>query len=1092
MVQRTKKKAPPLRCTSCNAVVSTTQRFCSSCGAAVLPVAAVPAAAPPVAVGAGPSLQVGTQRADALEEQRKIVTVLFADLSGSTPLGEKLDPEELRSILGGYFRQLAREIQRFGGTVDKYIGDAVMAVFGAPVSHDDDPERAVHAALAMLGAIQAENEALERKYGVRLSLRIGVNTGEVVAGLLAGDVQGAYTVVGDAVNTAQRFESVAPLNTVLVSESTYRLARRAFLFETLPPVTLKGKSEPVPAYRAIARERRAAPREGPSIVGRGPELNALHDRYREAIAGSAPVVHLHGDAGIGKTRLVQQFLSGHGSDVARLRGRCTSYETGTPYALVADVIRRAFRIAVADDEPTARAALQPGLQELASGMEEGALALMLEVLGYGARSSLGPEQKRGVIVSFLRSLLRHRGAAKPVILEAEDIQWIDTASAAVIADLATTAPPLPALLITTARDATSSTWPATMLAVGPLDVAGAGELVDRLVGDALGPDVRALIVERTGGNPFFIEEVVRAMQSARATTVPATIQDALEARLDGLDPATRSVAQRASVIGRTFWLRVLARIAPEDQLGPGLATLERETFIAPRESTPERTYQFRQSLLQEVAYHTQLLTHRRRIHAAVGRTIEELFADRLDEFVDVLALHYGRSDDHERARTYLLRAGLRAQRLFAKDEALAYLRTAIERSEDDATTRTAANEAIGDVQRLAGAYADALEAYGAATTDVAASDTAAHARLRRKIGVIHILRGDLPAALATFEAALAELPPEAGGERAHVLIETGQIRWREGRFEDAIALLEAAVGQALGAGDDGARADALKQLGTVHVVRGDKVQGLVHYRGSLELYETLGDLVGQGNVLNNMGLAHQRLGQYDDALAAHAKALAIRERIGDVLGAAQSRNNRAEIYRARGQLDQAEADYRTALDLWQTIGYASVGLARSSLGITAVEKGDPVGAREHLFQALRELERAGNKTYLLDTQRHLARAHLPDDPAAALEWARRSLEAARELGSREREGLALQALGVVLEARGEVSDAIAALESAREILQATGERHELARTLVPLSRLYRVSDDGPRRAEADGLLAEARAIFSELGAALDLHKLSDP
>src|SRR5260221_3706256 len=230
-------------CANCGSTIRAKDRFCPSCGT---PIAAAQAPAPAApAARTGASLKVAAETSDALLEQRKVVTILFADLSGSTPLAEKLDPEELRGILGSYFGALARQIQRYEGTIDKYIGDAVMAVFGAPISHEDDAERAIHAALAMQASIVRLNDDLDRKYGVRLSLRIGVNTGEVVAGLLANDVQRAYTVVGDAVNTAQRLESAAPLGQVLVSETTRRLAMHRFEFEKREPITLKGKSEPV-------------------------------------------------------------------------------------------------------------------------------------------------------------------------------------------------------------------------------------------------------------------------------------------------------------------------------------------------------------------------------------------------------------------------------------------------------------------------------------------------------------------------------------------------------------------------------------------------------------------------------------------------------------------------------------------------------------------------------------------------------------------------------------------------------------------------------------------------------------------------------
>src|SRR4030088_1184062 len=297
---------PKARCANCGAPVRAKDRFCPTCGQ---PIAAAQLNAGSASLQVARSASGSKEQKALLLEQRKVVTILYADLSGSTPLAEKLDPEELRSILGSYFGALARQIQRYEGTIDKYIGDAVMAVFGAPISHEDDAERAVHAGLAMQASIVRLNDDLDRKYGVRLSLRIGVNTGEVVAGLLAGDVQRAYTVVGDAVNTAQRLESAAPLGQVLVSETTRRLAMHRFEFEKREPIPLKGKSEPVITYRVIRVLDMTVEPDATPFVGRMAELARLGAALGEARAGRGQVVAIVGEPGVGKSRLVAEFRS---------------------------------------------------------------------------------------------------------------------------------------------------------------------------------------------------------------------------------------------------------------------------------------------------------------------------------------------------------------------------------------------------------------------------------------------------------------------------------------------------------------------------------------------------------------------------------------------------------------------------------------------------------------------------------------------------------------------------------------------------------------------------------------------------------------
>ena len=284
-------------CATCGSAVRAKDRFCASCGT---PIAAaqgssIPASvAPPrTAAPAAPessSLQVGALDASSLSEQRKVVTIIFADLSGSTPLAERLDPEDLRRILASYFNQLARQIRRYEGTIDKYIGDAVMAVFGAPLSHEDDAERAIRAALAMRDSIATLNGDLEREHGVRLALRIGINTGEVVAGMLGGDVQSAYTVVGDAVNTAQRLESAAPLDQIIVSETTRRLAIHSFEFEQMAPVQLKGKAALVTAYRVVRRRDEEIEPDASPLIGREAELARLREVLGTALLGAGRLV----------------------------------------------------------------------------------------------------------------------------------------------------------------------------------------------------------------------------------------------------------------------------------------------------------------------------------------------------------------------------------------------------------------------------------------------------------------------------------------------------------------------------------------------------------------------------------------------------------------------------------------------------------------------------------------------------------------------------------------------------------------------------------------------------------------------------------
>jgi adenylate cyclase len=1034
---------------------------------------------------ASASLQVAGQREHILQEERKIVTVLFADVSVAEG---QLAPEAVRPVLGAYFGAVAREIQHFGGTIDKFIGDAVMAVFGAPFPHDDDGARAIAAGLAIQAAIARHNVELRREFGVRLAARVGVNTGEVVAGLLPGEVL-AYTVTGDAVNTAQRIESMTPAGQVLVSESTHALARNGFVFEAVAPLTLKGKAAPVPAFRVIRRERRASVRGGTALVGRTETLDALHSFLRAAAAGRGQAVHVHGEAGVGKTRVVGEFLT-RSTAAARLRARCSSYESETPYALVADLLRRSFGLQDTDDADTAGAAVNSGLAVLELPAHESAATVLLEILGYPSGSSMDPEAKRRLLTSVLHQLFEQRSAAGVLVVVLEDTHWIDPASADALAGLVSSIAQVRCVILSTSR-AAAVPWPAAQLPLEPLESAVAEEMIDRVAAAPLLPEVRRLVLERTGGNPFFIEEVVRSLADGRSTTVPMTVQELLEARVDALEPSPRFVAQRAAVIGRIFATRVLERVTPGEALDPSLDALEADRFVEPREPVPERLYAFRHALVQEVVYKTQLVSQRRRAHVAVGDAVSALYEGRLDEFVDALAYHYGRGDDDTKARSALLRAGRRAQRLYANEEAIGYFTGAIERSANDPEIRALGYEGLGDVQRVTGVYREAMASYESALA-ARADGPIERARIRRKMGVIEQLQGRTDVAADVFARVAAELTDDASAERARALQNLGDVYWRQGRYNDALGRLGEAIAAAERAGDDDARAEVLKQLGSVHLARGDLDEALRAYERSHEIYKTIGDVLGEANVDNNIGLVRRRQSRYTDALAAHERALAIRQRIGDPLGIGNSRLNVGLIDLLQGDLERAEAQYRQALEVFASIGYLTgIASARGGLGVVKVEQGATAEGRADLLAALHEFEQVGNRSDLVTVFRDLAQAYLGDDPAAALAWAARAVDTADALGAAEKRGLALQILGIARAAAGDAVGAATVLEQSRAILESGSERLELARTLAALSRAYAaLPGSDPRGSEAAGLAEAARAIFEALGARLELQRLA--
>jgi class 3 adenylate cyclase/tetratricopeptide (TPR) repeat protein len=1045
-----------------------THRFCPNCGK---PVEA--GAAPPVGTG-GPSLQVAAGPSVDLRENRRLVTVLFGDLSGSTTLGERLDPEDLRRILTSYFSLLSREIQRYGGTVDKYIGDAVMAVFGAPVAHEDDAIRAVSSAVAMLSALDSLNTELEQRHGTRLALRIGINTGEVVAGLMAGDVQGAYTVVGDTVNTAQRFEAAAQPGTILVSQATRELARRAFEFEALPPLVLKGKVEPQPAFRVLGARYESAQSAGMPLVGRELELGQLREAFEDARRGDGGFVHIVGDAGIGKSRLVAELASGLPSQVLHIAARCVSFEVERPYALLARLLRVSLRVANGEDEALAKVSIDRVLRIVDRAVDPLDTALVLEVLGYGERSALDPLSRQRVLLRLLRRVLAAYARRAPLLIVAEDLHWADPASVALLGQLARDLPDRRCLLLSTSRHGALPPWDATIIALDALPQEGARALVEAAFGVPVDNTLAETILERTGGNPFFIEEVARGLTESAVLVqkdgrvaarpgftprVPATVQEVLEARLDRLAPRPKHVLQIAAVCGRIFRRRVVHHLVPRSGVGESLDALERESFIhaVAQAVQPDPTYVFRHALIQEVAYNGQLQTQRRTTHATIGAALETIYADRLDEMVGDLAFHYGHSDSIDKARYWLVRAGDRARALYANTEALVQYRAALQHAADGPGGLDAAAilERMGEVQTLIGRYDDAAESFQLALTRATVAAGPFVARLRRRLGTAFLHKGAYADTAAALDAALAALPDENDPEAARIELQVGRLHYQRGEFERARAALQLAVELGTRLGIDDLVAEGLKELGNVAVDTGDLQAAAEHYQGSQALYERLEDLLGLADIHSNLGIIDRRTGRYDLALQEYEAALALRERMGHLLGIGTCYNNIGEVHRTQGDFERAIPAYLQAIETWGSIGNAArVALALVGLGAARTESGDTGRGRADLLEAEERFAALGSTLYLPDLYRYLASADLAEgDLEAASRAAERSLEFARASQARHQEAATMRVLGQIMLSRGEVEGARALLELSRQALANLGDTLELARTEAVLRLL---------------------------------------
>jgi class 3 adenylate cyclase/tetratricopeptide (TPR) repeat protein len=744
-------------CAACGASNVDEAQFCSSCGAALR--ASCTTCGTPLPPDARFCPNCGAQvEQTAAGEERKIVTVLFADVTGSTALGEQLDPEHLRDVMATYFAAMREEIEAEGGTVEKFIGDAVMAAFGVPLAHEDDPARALRAAIRMRHRLDEVNDDLEDRHGVRLQVRIGVNTGDALA--TTDPKPGEPMVTGDVVNAAARLQAAAEPGSVVAGERTSR-AVRGFRFEELGPLDLKGKSMPVSAHRLIGEVAPATDRGLPGLqapmVGRDAEMEVLRSIFQRVTSESRPnLVTVYGDAGVGKSRLTREFLAWaerQGPAPAVLRGRCLPYGEGVTYWPLAEILKAAASVQDDDSPELALEKIRKAGTDLLTedvtsdpGRTTAALAYTVGVEDPDyAFSDLDPKNVRAEVHSAWRSFFSALGSTAPTIIVVEDIHWADAALLDLLEDLAERVTGS-VVLVCPARPELIGRRPGwgggrrnfTSVALDPLTALESEYLVRELLAiDALPDRVRARILERGEGNPFFLEEILRHLidgglvarvnGSWRATDavadveIPDTVQAVLAARIDLLGVATKRALQGAAVVGREFWPGPVQMFTETSaaQVDEALGTLVDRDLIVSRMSSMisgEAEFSFKHVLTRDVAYASLPRRERALAHARVGSWIEGTAGNRVREFHELLAHHYsmaaravgdspeGPVADREalrmKAHHYLIAASIDARRRLVLQNAVRLAEEALDLAADD-VERTDALEVLAEAHFVA-------------------------------------------------------------------------------------------------------------------------------------------------------------------------------------------------------------------------------------------------------------------------------------------------------------------------------------------------------------------------------------------------------
>ena len=698
------------RCSRCGFENPAGFAFCGQCGtpltgqprASALPAGASRPQTPQVSTPPYLAEKILASRS-ALEGERKQVTVLFADLKGSMELLAGRDPEEARQLLDPVLERMMDAVHHYEGTVNQVMGDGIMALFGAPIAHEDHAVRACYAALAMQEAIHRYSDEVRRKHGLEVHIRVGLNSGEVVVRTIGNDLHMDYSAIGQTTHLAARMEQLAPPGTIRLTAETLRLAEGWVQVAPLGPVPVKGMPEPIEVCELIGagpartRLQAFAARGLTPFVGRQAELEALHQALAQAGARHGQVVSVIGEPGVGKTRLFHEFThTSHTHGWLRLESSSASYGKATPYLPIIDLLRAYFQIEDRDDERRVREKLTGRLLTLepALGPTVPAFLTLLDVPVEDASwQALDPPQRRQRILEALKHVLLRESQVQPLLLVFENLHWIDAETQTLLDGLVESLPTARVLLLVNYRPEYQHGWGQktyyTQLRLNPLPPANAETLLESLLGDEASlASLKARLIELTQGNPFFLEESVRTLVETQGLVgnpaayrlakalpriqVPSTVQAVLAARIDRLPPEEKALLQTAAVIGPEVPLALLHAVAegPEGPLRLGLTHLQAAEFLYETRLFPEIEYTFTHALTQQVSYDMLLQERRRALHARIVAALEELAGDRMAEQVERLAHHALRGEVWDKALTYGRQAGEKAMTRSAYREAV--------------------------------------------------------------------------------------------------------------------------------------------------------------------------------------------------------------------------------------------------------------------------------------------------------------------------------------------------------------------------------------------------------------------------------------
>lgn len=1053
----------PLLCPACAAHILADDKFCGECGQELI------------------SRDIHKKDVSRIEKERKNVTVLFSDLSGYTAMTERLDPEEVNDIMSRIFGEIAQVIAKYEGFIERFLGDAVMVLFGVPKAHEDDPVRAIRAAKEIHAEVAGLSPQFEDKIGRPLAMHSGINTGLVVTDEV-NPQRGTHGITGDPINLGSRLVDLAKAGEILVGERTFRQAEGYFSFETLEPKRVKGKVGLVPIYRVggtstqrtrfdVSSDRGLTP-----LVGRGKELSQLLEAFQRIREGEGRAFSIVSEAGVGKSRLLYEFKKAMGKEnVTFLEGKCLSYGKGAAYHPITDMLKTNFSVREGDNDPVIRKKVEKRLITLAAD-DASILPYILELLSVKKsgveKISLTPEARKDRMIKALVEIATRGSKIRPLVMAIEDLHWMDESSQDAIKELLEALSGARILMIFTYRPEFLPSWDLTsyhrQVSLNRFSRQESTEMASHLLGGAgLDHKLGDFILEKTEGIPLFIEEFIKSLKDlgiikgtdqyyltrdVQELFIPSTIQDVIMARVDTMPKKTKEVLQIGSAIEKEFSHDLIARVTdvPERELRSRLSVLKDSELIYERGIYPRSTYVFKHALTRQVVYDSILKKEKKRLHEKIGHAIMDLHGDNLGDFYGVLAEHFIASGNHEKGAEFSELAGKGAQRESSYSDAIGFCKKGISCLEKLPITEEVQRKMIDARTTLAGYY-NILALYPEAhEAIVSIADMAEKLNYKKSFPKIYNTLGlyslwveeDHPKGYQYLHRVL-EFPSDPGNY-FFVWMANYHMGWRlswDCEFDRGLAHFEKCVQMSAEIMDPVGLCWAKGTMSAMNLA----LQGQIHraYTMSNEallISEECDDIFAQINTFTSQGLSYYLKGMFNEAETHLLMGEAMGERSKQISWRAWTSGFLGDLYSDMGVYKKAEEYYRKAIDI----------MRRAQLIPSWMNTWEISMAKQRILSGLKETNQerliecyGANNLRICDGRnaRHLGEIFLHNGEQrldTAEDWIERAIKADRNNGARWQLARDYALYAELLKKKGDVSAARESMKKAIGVYEECG------------------------------------------------------